>query len=106
MSQLCYIKDRGKVYETDYEEVKSECKKGNILLQNNVRYQFIPAKAPESSKDNPLVILKPQVWIKCDDEEVNLETFEATDTIAKFCGVAKEYLDVTLEAFHTLHKQT
>ena len=98
MSQKCWIKHRGLVYQTDYEEVKSRYKKNNIaLLQNNVAYLFLPTIAPESSKDNPFVVVDLEIWIKCNDEEVILETFDVTDTIATFCHVAKEHLDVTLQ---------
>ena len=98
MSQQCWIKYRELVYQANYEEVRSKCEKHSIVLfKNDVPYLVLPTIAPESSEDNPLVLEDLKVWIKYDDEEVILETFGVTDTIATFCHAAKECLYVTLQ---------
>ena len=75
MLQKCWIKYRELVFQADYEEVISKYKKNSIvLLKNDVAYPLLPTIAPESSKDNPLVLLYLEVWITCDDEEVILRT--------------------------------
>ena len=62
MSQLCWVKEKSVVYQTDYEKYKSIWEENDIISQkDNVPLSSLSMIAPESSKDNPLVLLYPPI---------------------------------------------